>query len=75
MSAPPGLGPTGEFPQGKLNADDEGELTIAVGIEADCVRIEFGKPTAWIAMDPEGALGLAASIAGKAMQLRRERGQ
>lgn len=27
------LGPTGEFPQGRLNKDDAGELAIASSIE------------------------------------------
>lgn len=41
------LGATGKFPQGKLNARDEGELTIAVGIKDGVVMIDFGKPVKW----------------------------
>jgi hypothetical protein len=49
-------GPTGEFPRGKLNDADEGELTLAITSEAGVVRIDFGKPTAWIGLDPDAAL-------------------
>lgn len=64
-----GLGPTGEFPQGKLNDDDEGELTIAIGIENGKVVIRFGKEVAWLGMDADGARGMAASLIRKADEL------
>jgi hypothetical protein len=53
-------GATGEFPFGKLDNSDEGELTI--GIDADIhgnVRLEFGKPVAWLAMPPAQAASFA----------------
>ncbi len=55
-------GPTGEFPQGKLNPEDEGELAITVRIEDGNVRIDFGKPVAWLAMPPKMAIDLAGSL-------------
>lgn len=56
------LGATGEFPQGKVHDSDEGELTIAVGREMGVVVLRFGKPVAWIGMDPGAARGLAALL-------------
>jgi hypothetical protein len=53
-------GATGEFPFGELDDSDEGELTI--GIDADIhgnVRLEFGKPIAWLAMPPAQAASFA----------------
>ena len=63
-------GPTGQFPRGKLNAEDEGELTIAFGTEAGCVRIDFGTPTAWVAFPPDLALAFAANIVKYAKALK-----
>ena len=61
-----GLGATGAFPHGNLGPRDEGELKVAVGIEADKVVIHFGKKVAWVAVTREQALQLAAILAEKA---------
>ena len=63
------LGKTGDFPEGKLNPTDEGGLQIAIGIEDGKVRIDFGTPTAWIAMSPDQAMTFAMSIINKAERL------
>jgi hypothetical protein len=57
----PNLGATGAFPQGKLNDNDEGELRMAVGYEpvGDIVRVEFGKPVAWLGLPRVNAVELA----------------
>jgi hypothetical protein len=62
------LGATGEFPQGKLNPDDEGALRLAVfrNPETDLVHIEFGKQVTWLALSPKEAIDLAKAIIGKA---------
>lgn len=65
------LGPTGDFPQGKLNADDEGALNCVISRENGCVRVDFGEPTAWIALPPDLALAFAATIIKHAMALKR----
>jgi hypothetical protein len=49
----------GEFPNGRLNADDQGALPMMVGTEGETVRVTFPKPVAWIAFTPEEAVGLA----------------
>jgi hypothetical protein len=54
------LGATGEFPNGKANPTDEGELRFGVTTdEAGNVCIHFGKPVAWFGMPPQQAVGLA----------------
>jgi hypothetical protein len=55
------FGATGEFPQGKLDDTDEGALKIGVAYDKlnGIVRVEFGKPTAWIGLPPPEAIQFA----------------
>lgn len=64
------LGATGEFPEGKLNATDEGALRIAIGIESGKLRIDFGKPVAWVAMPKMNAIMFAEAIMRAATDLK-----
>ena len=64
------LGPTGDFPEGKLNANDEGEIQIAVGHSDGNVVIDFGKPVAWIGVGPDQADQLADVIRTHAKAIR-----
>lgn len=58
------LGATGKFPEGHLNPDDEGELSLAVAYDPrkNVVMIQFGKPVKWFAMNPEQAIEFANTI-------------
>lgn len=49
----------GEYPQGRLNADDAGAVALQVGTEGGKVRIDFPKPIAWFAMTGDEAMSLA----------------
>lgn len=64
------FGPTGQFPHGKLDPTDEGELNMGVSWDprARVVRIAFGRPVAWLAMTPEEARALAALLLAKAAE-------
>lgn len=55
------FGATGNFPQGKLNDSDEGELRLGVAYDKldGIVRVEFGKPVAWLGLPPEQAIEFA----------------
>lgn len=53
------LGPTGDFPEGKIALHDEGEIKFAVGGHSGKVFIDFGKPIQSIGMTPHQAMGLA----------------
>jgi hypothetical protein len=57
----PKLGATGKFPQGQLNADDEGELRFGVTRDPldGLVHINFAKPVGWLALPPELAISFA----------------
>lgn len=58
------FGATGEFPQGKLNDSDEGAIRIGVAYDKldGVVRVEFGKPVAWLGMPPPEAIEFARVI-------------
>ena len=65
---PLGLGATGKFPEGKLNPSDEGELKFAVaGLpDGQGVKIEFGKPVAWLVLPQSLAIELGKLLMLKA---------
>jgi hypothetical protein len=63
------LGSTGDHPRGKLNADDEGGIRVAVGVDEGVVKIFFGKPVSWLGMPKEHALALAEAIRYQAEKL------
>jgi hypothetical protein len=53
------IGPTGEYPEGKLTPKDEGELAVRVRHLPGKVLLEFGASVKWIGMDPGQARGVA----------------
>ena len=66
------FGPTGRFPRGKLDQHDEGELAMGVFIYRGEVRLEFGKPVAWLALGPDDADALAKLLTQKAAEARKK---
>jgi hypothetical protein len=67
----PLAGPTGRFPQGKQSSDDEGELRVAMAVDraANLVRLDFGKPVAWLSVGPDDARHLALELLKAASKL------
>ena len=63
------FGPTNRFPQGKLNAHDEGELKMAVLVEENVVKILFGKPIVWLGLPKKEALEFAEMVKNRAEEL------
>ena len=54
------FGTTGKYPQGSYGRHDEGELRTGVTRDRyGNVRIDFGKPVAWMAFPAEQAIQLA----------------
>ena len=68
-----GLGATGEFPEGKLTQDDEGEIKIAITNYEGKVIINFGSQVTWIGFTPELAEAVALSLLEKAAKAKQER--
>jgi hypothetical protein len=71
MTKPDDLGATGEYPDGKLHEDDEGEIKIAIAADPsnNVVIIDFGKSVNWLGMGKQEALGLADMIRKNAEKL------
>lgn len=65
------LGPTGQFPDGKLADCDEGEIQIAVTVLQGKVVINFGKPIAFIGFTTEQADDIADLLRKHAADIRR----
>ena len=63
------VGPTGEFPEGKLNENDDGELAVGMTIDNGKVVMLFGTPITWIAFSPEQAIEFANQIIEKAKEV------
>ena len=59
-----GLGATGNYPNGKLDPTDQGELRLMISHSADgqIIRLDFGKPAAWIGLPKEHAVQLAVLL-------------
>lgn len=51
--------PGDQYPRGKLNDDDDGELEMAIGVIGETVIVRFGKPVTWFGMGAHEARGLA----------------
>ena len=53
-------GPTGEFPRGRIAAQDDGELLIEFGLgPGGQIIVEFGTSVQWIGLSPDDARGMA----------------
>jgi len=55
-------GATGNFPDGKSEATDEGQVKMLISHDDKLVRVEFGKPVAWFAMPKSQALTFGFSL-------------
>ena len=51
-----------QYPEGKLNESDEGEIAIAIGIEGDNVIINFGKLVAWLGLPGEQSIEMGRTL-------------
>jgi hypothetical protein len=74
MTNEPEIGPTGEFPDGKIDPTDQGSLTLRVGIDElhNQVVIDFGRMSVrWLALGPNDAIELTEIILNKVDLLTR----
>lgn len=58
----------GEYPDGRLNKNDEGAVAMAVAHEAGRVTLSFPKPVAWVGFTADEAIGLAELLIQHARQ-------
>jgi len=66
------LGPTGNYPQGKADVDDCGELNIMLSVRDGNIIIEFGTAVTWIGMDPSQAIQVGQGIIDFALEQQKD---
>jgi hypothetical protein len=66
------LGATGNFPRGKIDRLDEGEICFAIAADhkTDTVLINFGKQVVWLGMTADEAIEIANSLRDKAIEIK-----
>jgi hypothetical protein len=52
----------GEYPNGRLGAQDEGAVALAIGHEGGAVVIRFPKEVRWIGFTPAQAMEIAQEL-------------
>jgi len=64
------LGATGQFPDGKIGKEDEGEIMFAVAADKKrgLVHVDFGKPVQWLALTVKQAADLGQALNAKARE-------
>ncbi len=68
------FGPTGKFPNGGMNLQDEGELKMGVANYDGKVIMNFGSPVKSVGLEPQGAVDLATAIIRHAREAARTAG-
>lgn len=56
----------GEYPDGRLNEDDQGAVPMMMGVQNGRVVIEFPYPVKWLGFTPETAVEIAQALVKKA---------
>lgn len=69
------LGPTGNFPEGKLTQQDEGEFKLAITRVDGKVIMAFGTPIAWIGMTRNDAIQIGNDLIKHARKLPIDQGE
>jgi hypothetical protein len=59
------------YPRGKLKADDQGAMSIALAIKDNTLIIDFGRPTAWLGLGISDLERLIGGLQEKAAELRK----
>jgi hypothetical protein len=64
-----GLGATENFPDGKIDPSDEGEIRFAMTISDGKLIMNFGKPTVWVGLTKENVNDLVAYLQEKVKEM------
>lgn len=59
-----------QYPRGKLRADDDGQLCIAMAVKDQTIIIDFGKPVAWLGFGLAEAETLIRMLQSKVDELK-----
>ena len=52
----------GEFPNGRLNAEDQGAIPVSIGHDLGAVTMQFPRNLNWIGFTPEQAIDIAQTL-------------
>ena len=63
------LGKTGDYPNGKLNDNDEGALILSLFIKNGTIILDFGTKMSWLAVKKEDAYKLGNALIESAKEL------
>lgn len=66
------LGSTGSYPNGKLNSNDEGEISIGITKSNGTVVIDFGKQVHWIGFTTAQAIGIGEALIKRAKEIIKD---
>lgn len=63
-----------QWPNGRINSDDDGELAFAIGPgdKAETIVVNFGKPVEWVGMPPDQAIQLAQLLIKHARAISKD---
>lgn len=61
---------TDQFPRGKLNDADEGQLEMRIGVRDKTIILDFGKPVVWFAMDYYTARSFIDNVMKRAQEIQ-----
>ena len=61
-----------KFPDGRIGADDDGDLTLAMAVDHNhkVIRIQFAHPTQWLGLNRESAERMRDMLSEKLLELR-----
>lgn len=62
------------FPRGQISQDDEGEVTLAIYVWRNVVRIDFAEPTTWLGVPPDQARELGRILIKRADEIEARQG-
>jgi hypothetical protein len=69
------IGATGQFPDGALSPNDEGQIQFATSIIDGRVILDFGKPVSSLGMSPQEACDIAGALVKLARAAARRTGE
>jgi len=64
-----------QFPRGKITPQDEGAISVAIGINNGNVIIQFPSPVVWLGLPPPEAIKMGRTLikrAREAMKMEAE---
>jgi len=66
------IGPTGDYPDGMLGADDKGGTQFKIGHIKGRVFFDFGRPVRWLGLTANEAIDIANAVKKHAKEARRQ---